>query len=100
MEDLKIILQKTLNDYAGEGLNSYAYLMNNADNTAFAVIASASVRGKPVVNTGVLARVENDMIIIERDMNDKQVVDALVQNGIPRNKIILAYAGETLATAD
>ncbi len=74
--------------------------MNNADNKAFTIIASASVCGKLVVNTGVLARVESDMIIIERDMNNKQVVDALVQNGIPRNKIILAYAGETLATAD
>ena len=74
--------------------------MSNADNTAFAVIASASVRGKPVVNTGILARVESGVVIIERDMNDKQVVDALVQNGVSRDKIILAYAGETLATAD
>lgn len=100
MDDLKITLQEILMGYAGEGLNSYAYLMSNADDTAFAVIASASVRGNPVVNTGILARVENDMIIIERDMNDKQVVDALVQNGVPRDKIILAYLGETLATAD
>ena len=100
MDDLRITLQETLMDYAGEGLNSYAYLMSNADDTAFAVIASASVHGNPVVNTGILARVENDMIIIERDMNDKQVVDALIQNGIPRDKIILAYAGETVVPSN
>lgn len=100
MIDLKTTLKETLLSYAGEGLNSYAYLMSNAEETAFAVIASASVRGKPVVNTGILARIESGLIIIERDMNDKVVVDALVQNGVPREKIILAYAGETLAAAD
>jgi hypothetical protein len=36
----------------------------------------------------------NDQIIIERDINNKPLVDALVQNGIPREQIILAYAGE------
>ncbi len=97
MDNLKDILKQTLLGYAGEGLNSYAYLMSNAEETAFAVIATASVRGKPFVNTGVLARIESDLIIIERDMNDKLVVDALIQNGASREKIILAYAGETLA---
>lgn len=97
MDTLRETLKSTLVGYAGEGLNSHAYLMSNSDDTAFAVIASASVRGEPVVNTGILARIESGLIIIERDMNDKQVVDALVQNGVPRDKIILAYAGETIA---
>lgn len=100
MDNIKNILKKTLLSYAGDGLNSYAYLMSNDDETAFAVVASASVRGKPVINTGILARIEGNLIIIERDMNDKQLVDALVQNGVPREKIVLAYAGETIATAD
>ena len=100
MEELKTILKKTLQDYAGEGLNSYTHLMSNAEDTAFAVIASASIRGKPIVNTGILAQIEGDTIIIERDMNDKQVVDALVQNGVPREKIVLAYIGETLVPSN
>ena len=100
MNELKTLLSETLFDYAGEGLNSYAYLMSNADDTAFSLIATASVRGIPSVNIGILARCESGLIIIERDMNDKLVVDALVQNGVPRDKIILAYVGETIATAD
>ena len=33
-------------------------------------------------------------IVIERDVNDKPLVDALLQAGIPRKQIVLAYAGE------
>jgi hypothetical protein len=33
-------------------------------------------------------------VVIERDQNDKLVVDALLQAGVPRSQIVLAYAGE------
>ncbi|MDX2140626.1 MAG: element excision factor XisI family protein [Chloroflexota bacterium] len=39
---------------------------------------------------------DHDSVVIERDMNDKPLVDALVQAGVPREKIILAYAGEAM----
>jgi hypothetical protein len=46
----------------------------------------------------VMARVDGDKIIIEHDSTDKPLVDALMVNaGIPREQIILAYAGETLS---
>jgi hypothetical protein len=44
----------------------------------------------------LIVRLEGDTIIIERDINDKALVGALVQAGIPREQIVLAYAGETL----
>jgi hypothetical protein len=47
----------------------------------------------------LIVRLEGDHIIIERDINDKVLVDALVQAGIPRQQIILAYAGEALKEA-
>ena len=34
------------------------------------------------------------MIIIDRDINNKPLIDALVQAGVPRTQIILAYMGE------
>ena len=52
--------------------------------------------GQRFVNTGILVRIEGDIIIIERDQSDKQVVDALVQHGVPRERIICAYTGEPL----
>jgi hypothetical protein len=48
----------------------------------------------------VMARVEGDQIIIEEDVTlEKHLVDALMVNGgVPREKIVLAYKGEPLPT--
>jgi XisI protein len=50
--------------------------------------------GKRYADAGLIVRVVGHQIIIERDMNDKPLVDALTHAGIPRTQIILAYAGE------
>jgi hypothetical protein len=42
----------------------------------------------------VMARVVGDIVIIEADSSANPLVDALVKQGIPRAKIVLAYAGE------
>ena len=47
----------------------------------------------------LLVRILPGVVVIERDQNDKPLVDALVQAGIPREKIILAYAGEPVPEA-
>jgi hypothetical protein len=44
----------------------------------------------------VMARIEGDYVVIEEERTDKPLLDALLQQGIPREQIILAYAGETL----
>ncbi|MEP7292808.1 MAG: element excision factor XisI family protein, partial [Chloroflexota bacterium] len=45
----------------------------------------------------VMARVVGDYVVIDEDTTDKPLVDALMINGgIPREQIVLAYAGETL----
>ncbi len=44
----------------------------------------------------LVARVAGDRIIVERDVNDKPLVDALGQAGVPRRSIVLAYAGESV----
>lgn len=46
----------------------------------------------------VMAHVEGDTVIIDEDLTDRPLVDALVRAGIPREKIVLAYAGEPLPT--
>jgi hypothetical protein len=40
-----------------------------------------------------------DRIIIERDVNDKLLVDALLDAGVARRQIVLAYAGESAEEA-
>jgi hypothetical protein len=51
---------------------------------------------KRVVDAGLIVRVVDDRIIIERDVNDKPLSDALLQAGVPREQIIMAYVGEPI----
>lgn len=94
MDTLKRIVQKTMEGYAGEGLGGHAYLTTNRDNTVFTVIDISEVHGKREVYTSLAVRLVGQNVVIEYDDNNKPLVDALVQAGIPRKQIILAYAGE------
>ncbi len=42
----------------------------------------------------LLVRMLGETIVIEHDQNDKPLFEALVQAGIPRTQIVMAYAGE------
>jgi hypothetical protein len=96
MDSLTEIIQQVMLGYAGEALNGYSYLTSSADQDVFTVVSVGKVRDERVVNTGLLVRLVHDRIIIERDINSKPLVDALMQAGIPREQIILAYAGESV----
>lgn len=52
------------------------------------------VRDRDIVDTGLLVRLVGERIIVERDVNDKPLVDALIQAGVDRSLIVLKYAGE------
>jgi hypothetical protein len=94
MDTLKDILRIAMMGYARKGLNSQSYFTHNDDNTLFSVITM--VQGKNSSFISLLVRIVADTIVIERDQNDKPLVDALIQTGIPRSKIVLAYAGEPI----
>lgn len=100
MDSLKQIVRKVAEGYAGKGLNSMSYLTQNDDGTVFTVTDFAQIRGKHVVGISLVIRVVGESIIIERDQNDKIALDALVQAGVPRTQIILAYAGEPVPESD
>ena len=99
MEKLNQILKETISEYAAEGLNGYTYMTSNEEQTKFTIVAVADDNTPPIF-TNLIAHYEDDRIVIYHDANNKPLVDALIQNGVPREKIILAYAGEKLATAD
>lgn len=96
MDRLKEILRDTLLGYAGKGLNDYSYLTVDDQQQVFAVVDFGWYKDERIADAGLIVRLEGDYIVIERDVNDKVLVDALVQAGIPRQQIILAYAGESL----
>jgi hypothetical protein len=94
MDRLSDTLRATLEAYTGEGLNGYNYLTENTDGTVFTVVSVGQLPDKRIVDAGLIVRLVADRIIVERDINDKPLVDALLQAGIPRQQIVLAYAGE------
>jgi hypothetical protein len=94
MDHVIQILKNVLNGYAGRALNGYSYLTSSADQQLFAVVSVGEVAGQHIVDTGLIVRVLNDRLIVERDLNDKPLVDALLEAGVPRKQIVLAYAGE------
>lgn len=99
MDNLKQTLMQAMLDYSGRGLNGYSYLTTNDDQTIFAINAVAQMPNKRSVFTTLLVRLKDNCIIIEHDANNKPLYEALMQAGIPRNQIILAYAGESAEEA-
>jgi hypothetical protein len=71
-----------------------SYLTQNDDGNLITVVDVYIVDGKTRADTGLVVRIEGEYVVIDHDMNNKLLVDALVQAGIPREQIILAYAGE------
>ncbi len=96
---LKDMLRRVMDSYAGEGWNGRSYLTSSEDGNVLAVVTIAQVRDQRIADADLIARLVGDTVIIERDLNDKVLVDALVQAGVPRRQIVLAYAGESVDAA-
>lgn len=102
--NLSQVLCEEVKRYAdgGRGANIRLYFLSDDDHCIYAVNAVDDPIRPPYgfderpSDVMVMARVEGEMIIIEDDATDKPLVDALMQRGIPRNQIILAYAGEPI----
>lgn len=91
MDTLKSAVREAMVGYARKGLNSQSHLIHNDDNTVFSVV---TVTQQNTSFVSLLVRIFGDTVIVEQDRNDKPLVDALLQAGVPRSQIILAYAGE------
>lgn len=83
-------------EYSGEALNGTMYLLQSPDKTMMSVVAQSVQRGQRHTSVSLLVRFIDDLIVIEHDANNKPLYEALMQAGIPRERIILAYAGEPI----
>ncbi len=96
MDSLKEVVHRVVAGYAGRGLNNISYLTQNEDGSVLTVVDFARIRGEHQAGVSVVVRIIEDHVIVERDQNDKIVRDALIQAGVPPERIILAYRGEAL----
>ena len=95
MDTLIGTLVTIMSGYAGRDLNGESFLMRGEDASVLAVVSVGDVPGTHFAMTSLVARVVNRQIVIEHDVNDKPLVEALVEAGVSRSDIVLAYAGET-----
>lgn len=102
MDELIQIVRTEVRKYAGSGrgANIRLFPLLDDENHTYAVNAVDYPTRKEVAGVVVMARVMDDKVIIEEDMTDKKLVDALLQRGIPRDQIVLAYAGETFGETE
>ena len=96
MDNMMTILRQEIEKYAGEAVNGYTYLAENAEQNIFTTISIGEYEGRHVAFADLIVRVIDDKIVIDDDRNSDPLYEALLQAGIPREKIILAYAGESV----
>jgi XisI protein len=94
MDNIKQIVEEELREYAGEGLNGSMYFTQSDDQTIMSIVFVGEIHGRQFTTTSIMLRFVGNRIIIEDDKTNKPLVDALLQAGIPRDQIVLAYAGE------
>lgn len=94
MDRLTAAIHEAVSTYVGRGVNGYSYLIADAVQPAWTIIFVLNFNGQRIVRSGLIVRLLGETILIEQDDNDPPLVDALLQAGIPRSQIILAYAGE------
>lgn len=98
MDQLTDIVREEVEKYAagGRGANIILFPLLDDVHQTYAVNAIDYPSREEGAGVVVMARVVGDKVVIEDDGTDKPLVDALLQRGIPRSQIILAYEGEPI----
>jgi hypothetical protein len=102
MDTLTQITGEEVRKYAGSGrgANIRLHPILDHENQTFTVLALDIPQRKEYAGVIIFARIVNDVVVIEEDNTDKPLLNALLQRGIPREKIVLAYQGEPIPDAD
>jgi XisI protein len=94
MDKLEIVLEKVMSSYVAKGFNGHSYFMKNDAERIMSIEANFVFDGERYIEISILARIVGNRIVIEDDKTNKPLVNALLQAGVPREQIVLAYAGE------
>ena len=87
-------LRAEIEKYAGEAINGYSYLAESKDKCLLTTISIGEYKGRHVAFADLIVRIIDDKIVIDDDRNSDPFYEALLEAGIPCEKIILAYADE------
>jgi hypothetical protein len=98
-ETLEALLENEIKWYHGDGLGGKSYFLQDNHKQTFAVMAVIKPflpQDYPIIRPDVMAHIHEGFVVIDADNTDKPLYERLERVGIPREKIILAYLGETV----
>jgi hypothetical protein len=98
VDALLTTVQREVADYVRPSPNATAYYLENPTEQTFAVV-SVPMKDPQKAAVVVMARVVDNLVLIESDKTNKPLYEALVQAGIPRSRIVLVYEGEQRSAA-
>jgi hypothetical protein len=99
VNDLTAIVQQEVQEYARvRGWKSKVFYVGDEKQQIYSVVVVPDDDHPFLSNArvNVMARIVNGNVVIDEDLTDRPLYEALEEAGIPREQIILAYAGETL----
>jgi hypothetical protein len=96
MGELKDIVREEVAWYAGNGRGANVRLFPAFDEARQTYIVTSVLYPdyKDTAAVVVLVRIVGDRVVIEEDNTDRPLEKRLLNRGIPREKIVLAYKGE------
>ena len=94
--DLAAVVQREVEDYAGPAIKAQMYPVTDHQRRTYTVVVVPNLPRPFKARVVVMARIVDDIVIIDEDTTDKPLVHELVRAGIPREKIICVYLGEQL----
>jgi len=95
--DLTTLIQHTIEESAGgTWIGAQPYVVIDLTRHIYAVLAIPNYAHISEAGIVEMASIVGDKIIINIDISDRPLYERLMQQGIPREKIILTYAGESL----
>ena len=98
--ELALVVQREVERFAqGEWAKARGFAVSDSKRQIYSVVGIPDYPRKFPAVIVMLARVEDGKVIVEHDISDKPLWEALVRVGIPRDRIILTYAGEQLPQA-
>lgn len=97
MDALQTTLRNAVFSYATGGINLRLFRLEFPAEKTYAINVIDTPKRFSPAGVVVLARIEGDTVVIEEDLTDRPLVDKLVEMGVPREKIILAYVGEAIS---
>ena len=96
MDQLEAILRQEIADYSGPSLKSTTHYIEDMNRQIYAVVIVPDLPRPFKSRVMVMARIIGNFVIIDEDTTDRPLYETLIKAGIPREKIILLYAGEQL----